>query len=71
MVVNQDHFINRILHEPGEHHLTVEEFDTPWVGVTARVLVDPADEQDVATVNALQDQIAVNANSSRPFEMPD
>ena len=24
MVVNQDHFINRILHEPGQHLLTVE-----------------------------------------------
>ena len=71
MVVNQDHFINRILHEPGEHRLTVEEFDTPWVGVAARILVDPADEDDVATVNALQDQLAINANSARPFEMPD
>ncbi len=30
MVVNQDHFINRILHEPGEHRLPVEEFDPPW-----------------------------------------
>ena len=71
MVVNQDHFINRILHEPGEHRLTVEEFETPWVGVAARILVDPADEEDLATVNALQDKLAVNANSSQPFEMPD
>ena len=71
MVVNQDHFINQILHEPGEHRLTVEEFDTPWVGVAARILVDPADEDDLATVNALQDHLGVDANSSRPFEMPD
>jgi hypothetical protein len=70
-VVNQDHFINRILHDPGEHALTVEDFDTPWVAVAARILVDPADEQDVATVNALQDQVAVRAKSSRPFEMAD
>jgi hypothetical protein len=71
MVVNQDHFINRIFHEPGMHALTVEEFGTPWVGVAARILVDPADEDDVAIVNALQDQLAVEAISSRPFEMPD
>ncbi len=70
MVVNQDHFINRIFHGAGEHPLTVEEYETPWVGVAARILVDPADEHDVATVNALQDQFAVNAKSSRPFEMP-
>lgn len=69
MVVNQDHFINRILHEPGEHLLTVEELDTPWVAVAARILVNPGDPDDVAEVNALQDKLAVEANSSNPFEM--
>jgi len=71
MVVNQDHYINRVFHQPGEYALTVDEFDTPWVGVAARVLVDPADSNDVAAVNALQDQLAVEANSSTPFESPD
>jgi hypothetical protein len=71
MVVNQDHYVNRVLHDPGEYSLTVEEFDTPWVAVAARILVDPADEDDAAAVNALQDQLAVRANSSRPFESPD
>ncbi len=71
MVVNQDHFINRVLHEPGEHDLTAGELETPWVAVAARILVDPADARDVATVNALQDRLAVQARSSRPFEMPD
>lgn len=41
------------------------------VTVAARILVDSADENDLATVNALQDQLAVEATSSRPFEMPD
>jgi hypothetical protein len=41
MVVNQEAFVNRILHEPGEHPLTVEEFDTPWVTVAVRILADP------------------------------
>jgi hypothetical protein len=36
MVVNQDHHINRILHRPGEHTLTVEEFETPWVAIVAQ-----------------------------------
>ncbi len=71
MVVNQDHYINRILHQPGEHRLTLEEFDTPWVAVGARVLVDPGDPGDVAEVNALQDQFEVAAASSKPFESPD
>jgi hypothetical protein len=71
MVVNQDHYINRILHDAGQQTLTVEEFDTPWVAVAARILVDPADKNDLAIVNALQGQLAIDAKSSRPFEMPD
>jgi hypothetical protein len=71
MVVNQDHYINRVLHEPGDHALSVDEFDTPWVAVAARILVDPTDADDVAAVNALQDGLAIRANSSRPFTAPD
>jgi hypothetical protein len=71
MVVNQDHYINRVFHEPGEHPLTLDEFDTPWVAVAARILVDPADEDDVAVVNRLQDHIAIQAESAKPFESPD
>jgi hypothetical protein len=71
MVVNQDHYINRVFHQPGSYALTVDEFDTPWVAVAARVLVDPADAHDVAAVNELQDRFAIEAGSSSPFEMPD
>jgi hypothetical protein len=71
MIVNQDHYINEVFHEPGEYSLTTDEFDTPYVLVAARTLVDPADPADVATVNALQDQLQLSARSSRPFEMPD
>jgi hypothetical protein len=71
MVVNEDHYINRVFHEAGDHVLTVEEFDTPWVAVVARILVDPADEKDVAAVNALQDQLRVEARASRTFDPPE
>jgi len=71
MVVNQDHYVNRVLHEPGEHALTVDELGTRWVGVAVRILVDPADADDVAAVNALQDRFAIDAASSTPFELPD
>jgi hypothetical protein len=71
MIVNQDHYINKVFHEPGDYSLTTDEFDTPYVLVAARTLVDPADPADVATVNALQDELQLTARSSRPFEMPD
>jgi hypothetical protein len=71
MVVNQDHYINRLFHDPGEYDLTLAEFDTPWVLIAVRVLVDPVDPADVATITAIQDQIKLDANSSRSFEMPE
>ena len=71
MVVNQDHYINRIFHQPGEHQLAPEEFDTPWVAVAARVLVDSGNADDVAAVNRLQDEFRLVAGSSKPFESPD
>jgi hypothetical protein len=71
MVVNEDHYINRVFHEPGRHALSIEEFDTPWVAVAARVLVDPADSDDVAAVNALQDGFVIDAASAKEFEPPD
>jgi hypothetical protein len=70
MVVNQDHFINRIIHEAGEHDLTIDEFDTRHVLLGVRILVQPNDPADVATVNALQDQLAVRAGSAEPLTRP-
>ena len=48
MIVNNDHYINDVLHDPGEHRLTTDQHDTDYVLVAARILVDPADSADVA-----------------------
>lgn len=71
MIVNEDHYINRVFHDPGEYDLTVAEFDTDYVAVAARILVDPNDPGDIAAVAAIQDRLAVSATSSRPFAMPE
>jgi hypothetical protein len=70
MVVNQDHYINRVFHEAGGHPITVEEFDTPFVVLAVRILVDPSNPEDVAKVNAFQDKLGISANSNQPFEAP-
>ena len=70
MVVNEDHYINRVLHDPGSYALTVEEFDTPYVVVAARILVDPADPDDLAAVAAIQDRFALEATAGRTFGRP-
>ena len=71
MIVNEDHYINRVLRDPGEYHLTRAEYDTDWVLVASRILVDPTDPEDVAAVNALQDQLGLEVNSTRQFASPD
>ena len=71
MVVNNDHYINAVLHEPGDHELTVERFDTDYVLVAVRILADPNYPADLGTVHALQDQIELHAASARPFVVPD
>ena len=51
--------------------MTTGDFGTPHVLVAARVLIDAADPRDVAAVNAVQDQLGLDASSARPFVMPD
>lgn len=70
MVVNEDHYINRVFHDAGTYDFTVDEFDSPYVVVAARTLVDPRDPDDVAAVAAVQDQLGIEAGSARPFELP-
>lgn len=70
MIVNQDHYINRILHDAGTYELTVDEFDTPYVLLAARILADTTDADDLAVVHALQDGLVLLARSAVPFEMP-
>ncbi|SDJ53633.1 DUF1214 domain-containing protein [Aliiruegeria lutimaris] len=69
-IVNQDHYMNDVFVGGGSYTLDTETFDTPYVLVIIRTLVDAADPDDVAAVNALQDAITVDAGSSKPFVLP-
>ncbi|QIM19042.1 DUF1254 domain-containing protein [Leucobacter coleopterorum] len=71
MVVNQDHYINRIYHEVGTHELTQQQFGSPYVVLAVRTLVDPNDPADLAAVAEIQDQLELRSNSAISFEMPD
>ena len=70
MVVNQDHYINEVLHGP-EHELTQATFDTPYVDLAARMLVDASDPTDLAAGAAIQDGLRIEAASTHPFEPAD
>jgi hypothetical protein len=71
MIVNEDHYINAILHDAGAHELTIDQHGTRYVAAAARILVDPADADDVAAVAALQDQLTLDAHAAEPFEPPE
>ena len=43
--------------------LTVEKFDTPYVGIVIRTLANPEDAADLAIAHKLQDQIQITAGS--------
>lgn len=67
MVVNEDHYDKRVFHGAGTYELTLDEFDTPYVNLSARTLVNPADSDDIKAVNALQDQFQITAASAKPY----
>jgi len=71
MVVNDDHYVAAVFHDAGDHELDADTIGTRYAVVAVRILVDPADADDVAAVLALQDQIAVSSESAAPFEYPD
>lgn len=71
MVVNEDHFINRVYGEPGSYELTMADHGTPFVMLALRTFVDPSDASDVAQVNALQDAVSLEAESASPYVHPD
>jgi hypothetical protein len=71
MIVNQDHFVNAVFHGGGTYTLDTDTFDTDYVIVYMRTLVDADDPEDVAAVNALQDQMAIEAEARNPFILAD
>ena len=70
MVINEDHYVNKVIHKPGVHELTVKEFGTPFVGLAVRTLVNASDPEDIRKANALQDQLKIEAASAKPYSHP-
>ena len=71
MVINNDGYVNEVFYGGGSYELTMEKFDTPFVGVVIRTLANPEDAADLAIAHKLQDQIRITAGSDEPFVLPD
>ena len=70
MVINEDHYVNKVFHKGGTYKLTMKEFETPYVIVTARTLANANDPEDIKKANALQNQMKIEAVSSKPYTHP-
>jgi hypothetical protein len=71
MAVNEDHYINTVLHDPGTYDLTADELGSPYVVLAARTLVDPHDPDDLAAVAAVQDELVLQVAADRPIALPE
>ncbi len=70
MVVNEDNYIKKVFHKGGTYKLTMKKLGTPYVIVTARTLANANDPEDIKKANALQDQMKIEAVSSKPYTHP-
>jgi hypothetical protein len=70
MVINNDGYVNDVYYGGGSYKLTMEKFDTPYVGVVIRTLANPEDAADLSAAHKLQDEIQITAGSGEPFVLP-
>jgi hypothetical protein len=70
MIINNDGYVNDVYYGGGSYSLTMEKFDTPYVGVVIRTLANPEDPKDLAIAHKLQDQIQIKAGSDEPYVLP-
>ncbi len=71
MIINNDGYVNEVFYGGGSYKLTVEKFDTPFVGIVVRTLANPEDAKDLTIAHKLQDQIKITAGSEQAFVLPD
>ncbi len=70
MVLDQDHYVGALLHDAGTHVLNPADFGSRYVALVVRILVDPTDTDDLAQVNALQDEVLLECGATGTFEAP-
>ena len=71
MIMNEDGYINKVYQGKGTYKLTMKEFDTPYVSVALRTLINPLDPADIAQVMAIQDGATISSKSARPYTHPE
>ncbi|MGA8048498.1 MAG: DUF1214 domain-containing protein [Dermatophilaceae bacterium] len=71
MVVDEDHHVVAVWHDPGTYRLDEESVGSAYAFLAVRILVDASDPADVAEVARLQDRLVLTAASAESFAAPD
>jgi hypothetical protein len=66
-VITEDHYVPAVFYGQGEHTLHRDAIGTRYVMAALRILVDPDDAADLATVHALQDAVAARQADTGSF----
>src|SRR4029077_15891144 len=70
-VIDEGHYTPEVIYEAGSYTFTREKIGTRYVSLEVRILVDPADPEDIKQVHTLQDAITVTQpGGPGRFEVP-
>lgn len=69
-VVNEDQYTPAVFYDAGRHTLTRDGVGTRYGIVVVRMLIEPANPQDVAEIHALQDALKVDQQGPGTFDVP-
>ncbi len=67
-VINEDHYVEHVLHGPGVHNFSPGDCGTQHVAIILRTFIDPSDSTDARKAHVLQDKSKIEATSRRPFK---
>lgn len=71
LVINQDHYIKKIIYEPGTYILTRDSVGSRYVYVAVRTFMDPNDPKDVAEGRKAQLAVTFSQSSPGKLDLPD
>jgi hypothetical protein len=70
LIINEDHYLQRVIYEPGTYTFTQQEMGTRYIQVNVRTFVNPNDPKDLAELHKAQDGLTVTQASRGSFEVP-
>jgi hypothetical protein len=71
LIINQDHSMLPVEYAPAEFTLTQQQMGTRYVIIALRTFMAATDKEDIASANALQDQVRVSQADVGSFDVPE